>query len=219
MKLKFLSPKGFSLIEMVVAIAIIAVITGLGMPSFISFNRRQSVKAAIAQIRDDSKRIQKLSLSGDKRCKCGVTPTDVDYQLHSWYMLINLTDREHYTLDSKCIQRTDVQTYVCATGPKDSSDPKVIKLKSATNFDSTIRLETLSGNDYILTATVTELYLAFSPTSNNVRFLGNISTETPDYQTNPWFAERAVIKLQDKNDANISYKLVITKTGNIYELE
>lgn len=189
------------------------------MPSFIGFSRRQSVKSSVAQLRDDAKRIQKLSLSGDKRCKCGATPTDVDYQLHSWYMSINLIDIEHYTLDSKCILRTDVQTYVCATGAQDSSDPKVVKLKTGTNFDSTIRLETLSGNTYVLAATVSQLYLAFSPTSNNVRFLGNISTETPDYQGDPWYAERAVIKLQDKNDANISYKLVITKTGNIYELE
>lgn len=205
--------KGFTIVEILVALAIVLVITGMGLPAFTSFNKRQAVKKVGSELRDNARLVQNRAISGEKRCTCGNPPTDKDYLLSGWYLQFNLIlDNKSYNIDSKCKLNPDVGSYVCATGPINNVDPKIIALKSTTGI-SGIDLQKADGTSV---ASPQKIYILFSPTTNSVKFYGDISTELPDYTAS---ADRVVITLQDTSDVTMLYKVVITSKGNIYEIQ
>lgn len=63
---------GFTIIELMVVVAIMALVFGLGYAQYQNFNRRQILNQAALNLKNDLRDAQNRSLSGEKPTICGV---------------------------------------------------------------------------------------------------------------------------------------------------
>jgi len=62
--------KGYTLIELLVGISIVAVIFGIGLISYREFSRRQALTGVLKQVKADLRLAQQLALTGQKPEVC-----------------------------------------------------------------------------------------------------------------------------------------------------
>ncbi len=81
--------QGFSLVELLVVVAIIAILSGVSLVGYNRFQERQGALVAAYQLATDLRDVQQKALSGQKPTGwCNLTTTD---QLTSWRLLFNTT--------------------------------------------------------------------------------------------------------------------------------
>jgi len=69
--------KGFTLVELLISVAIIAILSTIGVASFQSYNSRSEVKNVALQFTSDLRKYQNAMISGDKNPLPGKTDTCV----------------------------------------------------------------------------------------------------------------------------------------------
>lgn len=79
---------GLTLIELLVTITIIGVLTGFGLASYNSFNKRQVVKGAALNFKNDLRQAQNKALAGEKDCLSG--------SLDGWYVAFTANNYSFY---------------------------------------------------------------------------------------------------------------------------
>ncbi|MCR4263836.1 MAG: type II secretion system GspH family protein [Candidatus Roizmanbacteria bacterium] len=81
------SKKAFTLIEILITIAVLGAAVGIGTASFVSFNERQTVEQAALTLKNNFRAIQQRALSGQKDieiCKEGGLPAGDPLPLAGW---------------------------------------------------------------------------------------------------------------------------------------
>lgn len=73
--------RGFTLIEILISIAIIFLLTGLTLTGYGAFNKKQTVKSAAHQLAGDLRLVQQKAVSGEKPAGCAG-------DLKSWQIII-----------------------------------------------------------------------------------------------------------------------------------
>jgi len=101
-------PPGFTLIETLVAVAIVAAAFSFGYASFREFSRRQYLESSIRSVRGDLRLAQEQALSGKKNCAdtlSSVTSVNFDWVSPKSYKIIG-----------ECISPTfDISTFEIKT--------------------------------------------------------------------------------------------------------
>lgn len=92
---------GFSLIELVVAITIVFLLSGIGIASYNSFNETQSLKQEALDLKNNLRLAQNKALSNEKICGQTACGGDENTCLESepltgWQVKFNLADYEIY---------------------------------------------------------------------------------------------------------------------------
>jgi len=65
--------RGFTLVEILVATSILAIIFGIGLARYQAFNRRQVLNQAVLTLQSDLRLAQSLAFSGQNRAAGAVT--------------------------------------------------------------------------------------------------------------------------------------------------
>lgn len=80
-------PRGFSLVELLVVVTIIAILSGVSLVGYNRFQDRQAALVAAYQLATDLRATQQKALSGEKPSGwCAASATD---QLATWRLLFN----------------------------------------------------------------------------------------------------------------------------------
>lgn len=96
MKKTYLLP-GFTLIELIVVIAIIGLLFTLGLASYNNFNRKQLLTQSANTIKNDLRFIQSKAMSGEKDAVCGTS------SLESWLLIVtSVSPQSSYMLQGRC---------------------------------------------------------------------------------------------------------------------
>lgn len=91
---KFLSEaKGFTLVELLAVVAIIGLLTGIGIPAFNAFNRRQTLTQATKNLKTDLRAVQNRAVSGVEGKRWGIHLTDESNQ----YEIFSTDDSSAYS--------------------------------------------------------------------------------------------------------------------------
>jgi len=91
MKVKLLP--GFTLVELLVAISLVGILSGIGITSFINFRQNQIVNQAASQIVQDLRLTQSMALNGQKPTGCS--------QLQGYFFKLDLSGRT-YKIYAEC---------------------------------------------------------------------------------------------------------------------
>lgn len=67
---------GYTLIELLVSLAVVGILVGIGATSYRDFNEKQTVKGVAQNLKNDLRKVQNKVLAGEKDCRtsfCGGT--------------------------------------------------------------------------------------------------------------------------------------------------
>ncbi len=96
--------RGFSLIELLIVVAIFGLTVSLVTAAFITFDRNQKLRNAALQLKSDLRQAQNKALSGDKGSGSATCPSTAT--LGGWYIQINTDptggNNGKYTLAGDC---------------------------------------------------------------------------------------------------------------------
>ncbi|MBU0570047.1 prepilin-type N-terminal cleavage/methylation domain-containing protein [Patescibacteria group bacterium] len=97
MRKKSYSKKGFSLVELLTVISIMAVLFGLGYANYRDFQRRQHLESAVRMVKADLRLAQEMALAGRKPAGCDLLN---GYE----FQLMNITGSygDQYGIDALC---------------------------------------------------------------------------------------------------------------------
>jgi prepilin-type N-terminal cleavage/methylation domain-containing protein len=119
---------GFSLIELLIVIAIFGITASVITASFLNFERNQRLKSAALQLKNDLRLAQNSALSGNKGAVggiCNPTVTNLEILLVGWYVTLDATDgsNDRYIISGDCNvsgaeQPFDTKTILMPTGIK-----------------------------------------------------------------------------------------------------
>ncbi len=143
------SQKGFSLVEILVAMVIIAVIAAVAIPNLNKFNSDQQVRNTSSQVVTDLRKIQNNAHSG---VKCPNSNSAV-----GWRVVINTSNYILRCLDST--QTSSVLETVNITGstlqiscPANLTNPNYVEfIKNTVTDECTITVQTSGSTDQIIT--------------------------------------------------------------------
>lgn len=85
---------GFSLIELLVSISVVAILSGIGLAAFSTFSRRQIVASATRQLLSDLRLAQSKADSNEKTVDCEDADPDEDLLL-GYKVEVNSTDKQY----------------------------------------------------------------------------------------------------------------------------
>lgn len=87
---------GFSYVEMMIVLMIMVILFSVGMANYRGFQRRQSLEAAVRQVRADLSLAREYALAGRKTCTVAVPPhTLLGYRF-------NVDSSAQYTISAVC---------------------------------------------------------------------------------------------------------------------
>lgn len=92
---------GFTLIELLIVIAIIGIMTGIGVARYLEFNKNQTVKSAALNLKNDLRQTQEKAMAGEKPAGC-----DVNHPLLGHKLVF--TDTHNYKIVAVCQGMADV---------------------------------------------------------------------------------------------------------------
>ena len=87
------SMKGYTLIEILVALTVVGILFGVGYVSFRDFSRRQSINSNARQVASDLRFAQELSASGKKPAGCTGSLDGYNFRV---------TSATAYSIEAKC---------------------------------------------------------------------------------------------------------------------
>jgi prepilin-type N-terminal cleavage/methylation domain-containing protein len=83
MKNKIGSSRGYSLVEILVVIAIVGVMSLITIPAFINFSQQGRLRAAVRQIHGDLRTMRMLAITNNIRIRTELQPDNVSYNFYS----------------------------------------------------------------------------------------------------------------------------------------
>lgn len=192
--------KGFSLIELLVVFAIIALILGIAIPGFSNYNKNQMLKTAAYELKAVLREAQNASLQGKKEtCKiggCTQGSCSNNDTLIGHYVTFDLENNPGgYLMGIRCN----------ADNPKDYS-VKEVQLSN----NGTVNAISIA---YFLGETGTSKNLVtvmFKPVTGGVRFIFGLS-DAPE-ETTP--IDRLEVVLSNGSQ---DHAIIISSSGDIYE--
>lgn len=95
--LKFPAKRGFTLIEIIIGLAIISLLFLVGFASYQEFARRQALNTAYGQVKSSLELAQQLALSGEKPDDCTRAG-----KILSSYKVSFYSDRDSYEIHAVC---------------------------------------------------------------------------------------------------------------------
>jgi len=145
---------GYTLIEILVGITIIALIFGFGYVSFREFSRRQALAGAVKEIKGDLRLAQALALSGGKPAGCSGFLKGFGFRVES---------TSSYKIEASCMNIVEDKTVNLPTGisiSTPSPNPVLFKvLGQGTNIPSggsAVITLTQAGTGSTLVVTITD---------------------------------------------------------------
>jgi prepilin-type N-terminal cleavage/methylation domain-containing protein len=169
------SPKGFTLIELVVVIMIMGLLVGFGYASYREFARRQMVNGAVIQLRSNLRLAQQLALSGKK-------PESGCNTLNSYQFYLNYSvNPDQYEIRPRC----DGSEYSLIT--KTVIFPNGVHFSSTTGLSGSLRFNVL-GRGVVISG-------GSSPTVITVGFIGHLTgacAATPTTCMGQWLNTQTV---------------------------
>jgi prepilin-type N-terminal cleavage/methylation domain-containing protein len=158
---------GFTLVELLVSISVVAILSGIGLAAFSSFNRRQIVASATRQLVSDLRLAQSKADSNEKPTACQASEVDL-----LGYEFIIETANRHYKITPVCalspplpsIKTVDIPGVIrlaCATCPNPNDNVQIFfktlrQGVASSGFNSESKLTiTLTGYGATRSATLT----------------------------------------------------------------
>ena len=94
--------QGYTLIELLIVFSIIGILLGIGIVSYNDFNKRQTLKGAALNLKNDLRAAQNKALAGEKPAGCG-TNSLAGHRL-------KFTDGSNYKIVAVCGGEVDIIT-------------------------------------------------------------------------------------------------------------
>lgn len=197
---------GFSLIEVIVVIALFAITSIVVTTSYIGFEGRERLKNAALQLKSDLRFVQSKAQSGDKGLAASTCAT-VD-SLVGWYVTFSLTGTT-YTYAGDCLTRSDgiTDTAFASSTAKLPTDVTI----------SALEYNGLPVNNGVLT-------ILFKPLDYSVLFYSaavpvpnftNDTTKLLETGLSGASPDEVTITLQNSNG---DYQVKINRSGEVHEV-
>lgn len=217
---------GFSLIELVVVIALFTITTIAVTTSYVSFQGRETLKAAALTLKSDLRQVQNSAQSGDKASNesiygcvstTGTSPNTVidSHILGGWYLSVAFGGSS-YTITGICLDTTS--TYGESTfGPRTVNLPTGVTASSITCTQCGVGT-TFGAGDVLVVffkSLITDISIfKYNPIPALPAFFNTSGVLTPNL--NFGVGGEAVITL---NSTDGNYEIHINQVGEIHEVK
>lgn len=153
--------KGYTLVELLVGLSIIAIIFSIGLAGYREFSRRQALTGVSKQLKADLRLIQQLAITGQK-------PSDVSCDTLTGYTFSRVS-ANNYALLANCVSNAGVVS---------SPEYKNVDLGSDITFTSTnsaIKFKVLGqGTDLSASNTITLTHVSGNQNSMVIGIGGDV---------------------------------------------
>lgn len=182
---------GFSLLELVIVIAIISVLITLSIPRFVKLQAHEELKTAALEMKSNLRLIQNNAIASVRKDEKSNLGCDNTANLEFWWIFFNSSAfNDRYYMAARC-----------STG-----SPPIFPIPPDTSlFAKNILIETI----ILDSSPTTTVWLIFRPVGGVIEFRDSLIS--PDR-----IETTATITLLHQN-SNERYQVIINKAGNIYE--
>jgi len=203
LKTQFCKPAGFTMIELLIVLSILGVAATLVTASYLGFEKRERVKSAALEMKNQIRFAQNRALSGDKGFgtnlddMCPATST-----LVGWYVNIDKARANSYFIAGDCLTDSNETDF----------DKETKKLPEGVSIVN-ITYNTISVQDK------NNVNILFRPLENDSKFFdaGTTSVTPPFFDTAA--TDIDVNKLFDKSRLQESVTVTISGFNTAYEVE
>lgn len=185
--------KGFTLLELLVVVAIVSILIVLSIPQFSKFNNSQAVQTSALELQTAVRTAQSNAGSGIK-CDSPPTTPSLDWQLL-------LSDDRGYRVTSTC-------------NPSGSAVNNTFLLSPNVKFSEV----SMRGPDELCNESRAAYFTGYGVSYNNVSASAAFKKPAGSVCNDVDFARvtNMVISLRSANDSSVIRKVVIEKSGAVY---
>lgn len=198
---------GYSLIELLIVIAIFGITISLVTASYLTFERNQRFKNAALQLKSDIRYAQNLAVTGEKGADSEpICPKDTAHALGGWYLRLTQPNATSYELSGMCLTK-DASGNITGQsifGTKTLILPRGVRVSGISSGPSTSIFFQPLGQDAIFTTT--------TPSS--------VSPSTFFNADGTWRASTSSAPLTitlNSTSASGTYNVIVQSTGEVNE--